>query len=118
YVLFLLLALVTLSLSSPVDPEMNAKRFYGQLFEKYFAEAYDELFEILNNKWQYFFSGLFKDEDIAMYKQDFIAFFQKDGGVAVHFNARYDPIHKRVEQEVQKRFASMTPEAQLAAIAV
>ncbi|GMR57892.1 hypothetical protein PMAYCL1PPCAC_28087, partial [Pristionchus mayeri] len=79
--ILLLLALVTFSSSFPIDPQTSANRFYGQIFEKYFAEAYEELFDFVFAKFNSFLPGLIQEDDVAAIKKEFIDFLEKEGAV-------------------------------------
>ncbi|GMR57899.1 hypothetical protein PMAYCL1PPCAC_28094 [Pristionchus mayeri] len=109
--ILLLLSLFSLSLASPIDPQTSANRFYGQIFEKYFAEAYEELFDLLYGKWNSFYPGLFKDDEIVIFKKDFAAFFENEGKLKLSLaDEQLDAIGERFEKEMNDRVAKMTEE--------
>ncbi|GMR57896.1 hypothetical protein PMAYCL1PPCAC_28091 [Pristionchus mayeri] len=109
----LLLALATIASTYPISTKTSVNRFYGQLFEKYFAEEYDELFNQLYEKFNSFAPGLIKEKDVKRIKNGFVAFFEgEEDLVTLVSNAKRYGITKRIEVEFKKRESLMTEEAQ------
>ncbi|GMR57898.1 hypothetical protein PMAYCL1PPCAC_28093 [Pristionchus mayeri] len=109
--ILLMFSLSALVLSSPIDPQTSANRFFGQIFEKYFAEAYEELFDLLHGKWSSFYPGLLKDDEIAVLKKDFIGFFENEGTPTVSFTKeQFLEVGKRMEKEIDDRIEKLTEE--------